>query len=81
MFTDEVIRVIDRQPDPVVFILWGNEAQRKKKLIDTSRHKVICSSHPSPRSAYKCFFGSEPFSRTNRALKAAGRREIDWQLS
>ena len=50
-FTDEEIRVVDKKPDLVVFVLWGAEAQRRKKLINASRHKVICSSHPSPRSA------------------------------
>ncbi len=65
----------------VVFILWGRDAQRKKKLIDTSRHTIIESSHPSPQSAYKGFFGSKPFSRTNCALLAAGEEEIDWRLT
>jgi uracil-DNA glycosylase len=83
-FTDEVIRVIAAKTDPVVFILWGKEAQRKKALIDTTRHAVICSSHPSPQSAYrgsKPFFGSKPFSRANHALIAAGREKIDWRLA
>ena len=80
-FTDEVIRVVDKKPNLVVFVLWGVEAQKKKKLIDASRHKVICSSHPSPLSAYRCFFGSEPFSRANRALIKAGKRAVDWSLT
>lgn len=82
-FTDEVIRAVDKKPNRVVFILWGEYAQRKCALIDTSRHSVICSSHPSPQSAYrgpKPFFGSKPFSGANDALAAAGRGGIDWRL-
>jgi uracil-DNA glycosylase len=81
MFTNEVIRVVDAKTDPVVFILWGEDAQRKKALIDTSRHTVIEAPHPSPQSAYKGFFGSKPFSQANHALIAAGREGIDWRLT
>jgi len=80
-FTDEVLRVVDTQPHPVVFILWGSFARKKKALIDTSRHTVIESAHPSPLSAHNGFFGSKPFSRTNAALRAAGLDEIDWRLT
>jgi uracil-DNA glycosylase len=83
-FTDEAIRVIDKKPSRVVFILWGKYAQRKKALIDATRHEVICSSHPSPQSAYRGsepFFGSKPFSRANHALIAASRGKIDWRLA
>jgi len=80
-FTDEVIRVVAAKTDPVVFILWGKEARRKKALIDTSRHTVIESPHPSPQSAHKGFFGSKPFSRANCALVAAGPEGIDWRLT
>ena len=78
-----MIRVVNAKPDPVVFILWGKPAQRKRPLID-ERHTVICSSHPSPLAAYRGpqpFFGSKPFSRANRALMAAGREGIDWCLT
>lgn len=78
-FTDEVIRVVNRKTDPV-FILWGRDAQRKGKLIDASRYTIIAAPHPSPRSAYKGFFGSKPFTRANCALAAAGNEEIDWRL-
>jgi uracil-DNA glycosylase len=81
MFTDEVIRVVAAKTDPVVFILWGKDAWRKKVLIDTSRHTVIESSHPSPQAAHKGFFGSKPFSGANDALIAAGRGGIDWRLT
>jgi uracil-DNA glycosylase len=79
-FTDEVIRAVDAKPDPVVFILWGGHARKKKALIDTQRHAVIESAHPSPLSAHNGFFGSRPFSATNDALVAAGRTPIDWRL-
>ncbi len=80
-FTDEVIRVVAAKADPSVFILWGRDAQRKKELIDTRRHTVIESPHPSPQSAHKGFFGSKPFSRANHALIAARREGIDWRLT
>lgn len=79
-FTDQVIRAVDAKPEPVVFILWGAAARRKKALIDTSRHAVIESAHPSPLSASNGFFGSRPFSRANEALVAAGRDPVDWSL-
>ena len=79
-FTDEVISAVDAKGHPVVFILWGSHARRKKALIDTSRHTVIESAHPSPLSAHNGFFGSKPFSRTNAALAAAGLDPIDWRL-
>jgi uracil-DNA glycosylase len=79
-FTDEVLRVVNTKPERVVFILWGASARRKKALIDTSRHAVIESAHPSPLSASNGFFGSRPFSRANAALVEAGREPIDWSL-
>jgi uracil-DNA glycosylase len=79
-FTDEVIRAVSAKDHPVVFILWGSHARRKKALIDTARHTVIESAHPSPLSAHNGFFGSKPFSRTNAALVAAGLDPIDWRL-
>ena len=80
-FTDQVIRVVNAKVDPVVFILWGNSARRKRELIDTSRHTIIESAHPSPLSAHNGFLGSKPFSRANEALVAAGREPIDWNLA
>ncbi len=79
-FTDEVIRTVGAKEDLVVFILWGSYARQKKKLIDTARHHVIESPHPSPLSAHRGFFGSRPFSRANEALAAAGRAPVDWSL-
>ena len=78
--TDEVIRAVSAKPERVVFILWGAFARKKKVLVDTSRHVVIESAHPSPLSAHNGFFGSRPFSRANEALVAAGRTPIDWRL-
>ncbi len=79
-FTDAVLRAVNDKPERVVFILWGGSARRKKALIDTSRHVIIESPHPSPLSAYGGFFGSRPFSRANAALVEAGREPIDWRL-
>jgi len=80
LFTDEVIRKVNQKADPVVFVLWGAPAQKKLALIDTGRHTIVQSAHPSPLSARSGFFGSKPFSKINAALRAAGKPEIDWQL-
>jgi uracil-DNA glycosylase len=79
-FTDAVIRAVNDKPEPVVFILWGGYARRKKSLVDTNRHVIIESAHPSPLSAHNGFFGSRPFSRANEALIAAGREPVDWRV-
>ena len=79
-FTDRVIQVVNEKDDPVVFILWGNSARRKRSLIGNSRHTILESTHPSPFSARNGFFGSRPFSRTNEALVAAGREPVEWDL-
>ena len=79
-FTDEILRVVNDKPHPVVFVLWGASARKKKSLLDLSRHVAIESAHPSPLSARNGFFGSRPFSRTNAALEAAGLEPINWQL-
>jgi uracil-DNA glycosylase len=78
-FTDAVLRAVNDKPEPVVFVLWGGYAQKKKKLIDSERHTIIESAHPSPLSVKK-FMGSKPFSKINAALRAAGKTEIDWQI-
>lgn len=79
-FTDAIIRAINEQPHPVVFILWGSYAQKKAAFVDRSRHLVIRSAHPSPLSAHNGFFGSKPFSKANDFLVANGREPIDWAL-
>jgi uracil-DNA glycosylase len=79
-FTDTVIRKVSEKPDPVVFVLWGAYAQKKRSLIDTSRHVIVQSAHPSPLSARNGFFGSRPFSAINSALREANKPEINWPL-
>jgi len=79
-FTDAIIQAVSAKSEPVVFILWGSHAQKKKVLIDTIRHTIIESAHPSPLSARSGFFGSKPFSQTNTTLEANGFTPIDWQL-
>jgi uracil-DNA glycosylase len=79
-FTDEVLRAVNDKPERVVFILWGASARKKKALVDTSRHVIIESPHPSPLSASSGFFGSRPFSRANAALVEAGRDPVDWAI-
>ncbi|HZI11218.1 MAG TPA: uracil-DNA glycosylase [Myxococcus sp.] len=79
-FTDAVIRAVSAKQEPVVFLLWGRYAQKKKKLIDAKRHVVIEGTHPSPLSASNGFFGSRPFSTVNEALVARGRPPVDWRL-
>ena len=77
-FTDDIIKTISEELEHVVFILWGKPAQAKIKLIDTSKHHIITSVHPSPLSAYRGFFGSKPFTETNQYLESKGIRPIDW---
>ncbi|WP_407668668.1 uracil-DNA glycosylase [Paenibacillus bouchesdurhonensis] len=77
-FTDAVVEALNRREEPVVFILWGNHAQKKGAQINTERHLIIESVHPSPLAARRGFFGSRPFSRTNLFLEAQGERVIDW---
>lgn len=79
-FTDAAIRAVNDKAEPVVFVLWGGYAGKKEGLIDSSRHIVLKSAHPSPLSANVGFFGSRPFSKINQALQEAGRGEIDWQI-
>lgn len=79
-FTDHIIETLNLREDPVIFVLWGNNARSKKKLIDTSRHYIIESAHPSPLSASRGFFGSKPFSQVNDILIKLGKEPIDWQI-
>ncbi len=78
-FTDAVIKVVNSLDQPVVYILWGVYARKKKVLISNPKHLIIESAHPSPLSAYRGFFGSKPFSQVNAFLKQAGKEEIDWR--
>ena len=79
-FTDEIIKAVNAQDNPVVFILWGAPAQKKAALIDETKHLIIKSAHPSPLSAKNGFFDSKPFSRSNTFLVEQGRMPINWQL-
>ncbi len=77
-FTDEVIKHISEKKEHCVFILWGNYAKSKAALIDTHKHLILTSPHPSPFSAHSGFFGSRPFSQTNGYLKKYQKKEIRW---
>lgn len=79
-FTDHVIEVLNEQELGIVFVLWGNHAQKKACLIDQNKHRIIRSAHPSPLSASRGFFGSRPFSQINTYLKELGREPIDWRI-
>ena len=79
-FTDAVIRAVDAQDRPIVFILWGAPAQRKKAMLNNPKHLILTAPHPSPLSAYRGFFGSRPFSKTNEFLESQGEEPIDWQI-
>ena len=77
-FTDAIIRLVNDLDRPVVFILWGGYARKKKALITNGQHLVIESAHPSPLSSYRGFFGSRPFSKTNAFLTKHQEAPIDW---
>ena len=79
-FTDAVIKKISDNKTGVVFILWGNFAKEKQKLIDTSKHHILHAAHPSPFSAYNGFLGCKHFSKTNELLINQGLTPINWQL-
>ncbi len=78
--TNKIISLLNQRKTPVVFILWGRNAQEKKKLVTSSLHYTLESSHPSPFSARKGFFGSRVFSKTNGILMNEGIDPIDWRL-
>ena len=78
-FTDEIIKAVNlHAADGTVFILWGNPAQKKRSLVDEKRHHVLTCAHPSPLSAYRGFFGSGIFKRTNELLVRSNREPIKW---
>jgi uracil-DNA glycosylase len=79
-FTDDVILSLSSQKKDLVFILWGNFAQEKIKLIDSSKHKILKAAHPSPFSAYNGFFGCKHFSATNEYLVKNNIDPIDWAI-
>ena len=73
-----MIKKLNNREDSVIFVLWGKPAQQKTKLIDSTKHYIIEASHPSPLSAYRGFFGSQPFSTINELLKEQGKPFIQW---
>ncbi len=77
-FTDNIIKILNNKKEPVVFILWGNYAKTKKKMITSSHHLIIEGAHPSPLSANRGFLGSKPFSKTNKFLEKNNISKIDW---
>jgi uracil-DNA glycosylase len=77
-FTDEVIRKLGQQNQPIVFVLWGTYAQSKRRFIDEDKHLLLVAPHPSPLSSYRGFFGSQPFSKINAQLRQWGKNEIQW---
>lgn len=79
-FTDAVIEVLNKEDRPIVFILWGSPAQKKASGLNNPKHLIIKAPHPSPLSAYRGFFGSKPFSKTNEFLLENGLGAIDWQI-
>lgn len=80
IFTDKIISTLNAREKPLVFILWGAPARRKKAMITNPKHYIIESAHPSPLSANRGFLGSRPFSRTNDFLRSIGETPVDWQL-
>ena len=80
IFTDKIISTLNERTDPIIFILWGNNAISKESLITNSWHYIIKSVHPSPLSASRGFFGSSPFSKTNNFLNELDKKTIDWQI-
>ena len=79
-FTDAVIRILNEQDRPIVFLLWGSPARAKKAMLNNPNHLVLEAPHPSPLSAYRGFFGCRHFSRTNQFLEAHGIAPVDWQI-
>ena len=80
IFTDRVIELLDKAPQPIVFLLWGSNAKAKRALLTNPSHLVLTAAHPSPLSAYNGFFGCRHFSKTNDFLTANGSTPIDWKI-
>ena len=79
-FTDAAIRALNAQDRPIVIILWGRPAQMKKSMLNNPHHLILEAPHPSPLSAFRGFFGSRPFSKTNEFLQSHGVEPVDWQI-
>ena len=79
-FTDAVIQAVNAQDRPIVYMLWGAPARRKKAMLTNPKHLILEAPHPSPLSAYRGFFGCKHFSKANEFLKTSGVEPIDWQI-
>jgi uracil-DNA glycosylase len=80
IFTDEIIKLLNKKESPMVFLLWGNNARDKAKYITNRRHLILSTVHPSPLSASRGFFGCKHFSKANKFLQETGQTAIDWQI-
>ncbi|SFE48296.1 uracil-DNA glycosylase [Peptostreptococcus sp. D1] len=80
IFTDEIIKILNRREDPIIFVLWGANARSKKQFIDTRKHFVLEAPHPSPLSAHRGFFGCNHFKKINDILSSLGKDAIDWRI-
>lgn len=81
IFTDNIIKLLNDREDPVIFVLWGANARKKKAFIDSTRHYVLEAPHPSPLSSYRGFFGCKHFSKINEILTNIKKESIDWQIT
>lgn len=79
-FTDAAIRILNQENHPIVFMLWGAPAGKKKAMLNNPNHLILMAPHPSPLSAYRGFFGCKHFSKANEFLIAHGETPIDWQI-
>lgn len=80
IFTDSIIKYLNDREDPVIFVLWGGNARKKKAFINTDRHYILEAAHPSPLSAHNGFFGCGHFKKINEMLSSLGKKEINWQI-
>jgi uracil-DNA glycosylase len=79
-FTDEIIKHLNNKEEPLVFILWGSPAQKKALTINTQKHLILKSVHPSPLSAYRGFFGNQHFSKSSEFIKQNRHTDFDWRI-
>lgn len=80
IFTDTIIKELNKLSQPIVFLLWGKPAQSKKILLNNPKHLILCAPHPSPLSAYRGFLGCKHFSKANKFLIDNELKPIDWQI-
>ena len=80
IFTTRIIELLNEREDPIIFVLWGNDAKKKQEYITNPNHFILTAAHPSPLSAYNGFFGCKHFSKINEILIKNNKKPIDWQL-